>query len=176
MTSTELATLLAAARDLLPQNMDWEMMNQVPKGFSGGFGKSLDPSIPDPYQDYLKTANGGIFGRIVLFDAKSAPLSQFYAETPPGAPVPLGQDEWYCIGKVNEDPLFMRRADQSVWGFPDRGVVWSQSPDFEQWSKDLDGFLLEYVFGPGYARITGADDTDPWSQVRRELGRAAGES
>ncbi|MFE5484667.1 hypothetical protein [Streptomyces sp. NPDC056527] len=170
MTSKEVRSLIAAARGLLPQEREWEMMNQVPQGLDG---ETPSPSIPAPYQDFLRDADGAVFGVVALFSGKAAPKSQFYAGTLPDAPVPLGERDWFCIGVVSDDPLFMRRDDGTIWGFPDRGVMWSHSTDFEQWGDDMNSFLLECVFGPGYTRVTGADSTDPWWQVLRALGRVA---
>ncbi|WP_432155435.1 hypothetical protein [Streptomyces sp. bgisy153] len=170
MISEEVRNLLTAARDLLPQEMEWEMMNQVPRGCDT---KALAPSIPAAYQDFLRDADGAIFGLIALFSAKEAPKSQFYAEGTPDASVPLRREEWFCIGKVSDDPLFMRREDGTIWGFPDRGVIWWQSGDFEQWGETMDSFLLECVFGPGYSRVSGAGSTDSWWQVLRALERVS---
>ncbi|MFE0421928.1 hypothetical protein [Streptomyces sp. NPDC058953] len=167
MIAPEVRRLLDTARALLPRETEWSMMNSVPAGHTG----RLDPSLPETYREYLGVVDGGIFSAVVLHDAGYAARSQFLADTVDGAPVTLGQQDWFCFGKINEDPLFLRRADGTVWGFPDQGVIWWQSDVFEQWGDDLNAFLRDTVFGSGYRTISGTEDEDPWWQVLREMGR-----
>ncbi|MFD7232459.1 hypothetical protein [Streptomyces sp. NPDC059881] len=170
MISPEVRHLLDTARALLPRETEWDMMNSVPAGHTG----RLDPSVPEAYREYLAVADGGIFSTVIFFEAGYAAGNQFLADTVEGAPVALGREDWFCFGKVYEDPLFLKRTDGTVWGFPDQGVIWWQSDVFEQWGEDLNSFLRDTVFGPGYRTVTDTDDEDPWWQVLREMGRISG--
>ncbi|MDT7784491.1 MAG: hypothetical protein QOF58_2910 [Pseudonocardiales bacterium] len=70
------------------------------------------------YLELLRLVDGGIFESVVVFGAKIVEKMQFYAEDDEGAPVRLGRELWFCFGKVNEDPLFVKRQDGAVWDFP----------------------------------------------------------
>ncbi|MGW7273164.1 hypothetical protein ACWGH5_21880 [Streptomyces sp. NPDC054864] len=166
MISTELTDLLRESRALLSEDFELGMMNDTPAPYGG---RPLPSDIPDDYAEYLRQANGGIFGRVVLFDAKVVVDSQFYADTMDEAPVQLGREKWFCIGKVNDDPIFIDRRSGNIWGFPDTGVIWWQSETFEMFSRDLDGFLRHYAFGAGYAELTGATSDDTWLEVLARL-------
>ncbi|MGV9313941.1 hypothetical protein ACWDR0_17385 [Streptomyces sp. NPDC003691] len=170
MTSPDVHHLLDSARALLPREAEWDMLNSVPAAHTG----PLDPAVPEAYRDYLTAADGGIFSNVVLFAAEDTAGNQSLADTVEGAPVTLGRADWFCFGKVYEDPLFLKRADGTVWGFPDQGITWWQSAVFEQWAEDLDSFLRDTLFGPGYRSLTDADEDDPWLQVLRAMGRVDG--
>lgn len=166
MISTELTGLLRESRALISNDFELGMMNDTPAPYTG---RPLPSDIPEDYAEYLRHANGGIFGRVVLFDSKVVVDSQFYADTMDEAPVELGREKWFCIGKVNDDPIFLDRSSGNIWGFPDTGVVWWQSETFEMFSRDLNSFLMHYVFGAGYAEITGATPDDTWLEVLNRL-------
>src|SRR5689334_3152263 len=131
MISPELDGLLVAARSLLSEDFELGMMNDVPAGYSG---RALPHDIPADYVDFLCKADGGIFGSVVLFEAKVVVDSQFYADPREGTPVQLNREEWFCIGKINEDPVFLHRPTGGVWGFPDTGVIWWQSEVFDRFA------------------------------------------
>jgi hypothetical protein len=168
MISRELEELLAAARSLLSEDFELGMMNNVPAGYSG---RPLGSDVPADYADFLSKADGGIFGCVVVFEAKVVVDSQFYADPMEGTPVRLNRDNWFCFGKINEDPVFLHRPTGEVWGFPDTGVIWWQSEVFEKFADNLDGFLLDKVFGSGYQEISGEDPDDSWLTVLGQLGR-----
>lgn len=168
MISPELRRLIAAARPVLLQDSEWSMMNSIPEGASG---RSLLAAWPGDYSEFLQVANGAILGRIVVFGASAIEKMQFYADPIEGVPVQLNHDEWFSFGKVNEDPLFIRRSDNTIWGFPDVGVVWWQSDRFELCADDLDAFILNYAFGPDYLSFASTDNRDQWWRFLRQLDR-----
>lgn len=170
MISAELRHLMATARPMLLQDSEWSMVNSIPEGASGRSPPTIGPA---DYSEFLQVANGAIFGRIVVFDAKIIEKMQFYADPVDGAPVRLNREEWFSFGKVNEDPLFIRRSDNTIWGFPDVGVIWWQSGRFERVAEGLDAFLLRYAFGSEYLSLASADDTDQWWRLLQRLGRTA---
>jgi hypothetical protein len=143
------------------------MMNSVPEGTSIPAGMQA----PAEYLELLEVVNGGIFGRIVIFDAKTVKKMQFYADGIEDAPVRLGRDNWFCLGKVNDDPIFLDRKNGSVWGFPDRGVFWWQSDAFDCWAGGVGDFILKYALGPGYRSVSNAPEDDQWWRLLRRIDR-----
>jgi hypothetical protein len=168
MTDHQLGELVLAARQRLPDDSEWSMMYSVPAGAR----TAVPADLPTGYATLLSIVDGGIFGRVVLFDAKTIEQMQFYADPIPGVPVRLDPGRWCCIGKVNEDPLFVDRTDGTVWWFPDVGVIWWQSDRFERLADDVTAFMTDHVFGAGYRALTGADEDDQWWRLLRALGRA----
>jgi hypothetical protein len=167
MISPEVQRLLSDAREAVQLEPEWSMMNSVPEGVRVPAGTEG----PTEYLELLEIANGGIFGRVVVFDAKTVAKMQFYADDTEGAPVRLGRDNWFCLGKVNDDPVFVNRKDGSVWGFPDRGVIWWQSDAFERWAGSVGDFILEYALGPAYRYASSAPEEDQWWRLLRHIGR-----
>lgn len=154
-----------AARGVVQSDHVWAMMNSVPDGW---VGRDVD-GVPAECLDFLRLANGGIFGSVVVFGVRSIEKLQFYADSVDDAPVVLGRGEWFCFGKVNDDPLFVNRHDGSVWGFPDVGVVWWQSHVFERLAGSVGEFLVEYVFGSGYSTLSGVEEDDQWQRLVKVL-------
>lgn len=165
MIDPEIRRFVAAARAEVQSDQEWSMMNFVPEALTS----PNVPEAPSEYVELLHLMNGGIFGSVVIFDAKIISKMQFHADSVESAPVTLGRESWFCFGKVNEDPLFMDRRDGSVWGFPDMGVTWWQSDVFECLSPSLGEFVLEYVFGSGYTTLSGAQDDDQWVRLLARL-------
>ncbi|MCX4743790.1 hypothetical protein [Streptomyces antibioticus] len=158
---------MTAAREAVKLQPEWSMMNFVSEGTRIPTGMQA----PAEYLELLEIANGGIFGRIVIFDAKAVKKMQFHADDIEGSPVRLGRDGWFCLGKVNDDPIFVDRNNGSVWGFPERGVVWWQSDTFECWAGSVGDFILRYIFGPGYRSVCNAPEDDQWWRLLRRIGR-----
>ncbi|MCI3241174.1 hypothetical protein [Streptomyces spinosisporus] len=168
MISRELEELLAASRSLLSEDHELGMMHNAPVGYSG---RPVGPDLPADYADFLSKSDGGIFGRVVVFEAKVVVDAQFYADPMEGAPVQLNRDDWFCFGKIDENPVFLHRPTGEVWGFPDTGMTWWQSEAFRKLADDLDSFLLDKAFSSGYPDIFGEDPDDTWLRVLRELNR-----
>ncbi|MER6955060.1 MULTISPECIES: hypothetical protein [unclassified Streptomyces] len=167
MISPEVQQALATARATVSLEQEWSMMNHLPAGATA----PVRAEVPTEYLELLSVTDGGVFGRILVFDVKDVGKMQFYADDTEGALVPLGHDAWFCFGKVNEDPLFIKREDGSVWGFPDRGIIWWQSEGFERLADSLGAFLDEYVFGRRYRYLSGAPESDQWWRLLLHMGR-----
>jgi hypothetical protein len=167
MISPEVQEAVVAARSSVRLESEWSMMNSIPDGVS----RRVETEAPAEYVDFLGLADGAIFGRVVIFDTNTVGQMQFYADETEGVPVQLGRGAWFCFGKVNEDPLFIRRSDGSVWGFPDRGVIWWQSDAFEQFADSLGDFLERYALGPEYRPLSGAPEDDQWWRLLRHIRR-----
>jgi hypothetical protein len=168
MISPELQQAVVTARAAVKLEQEWSMMNSVPEGVVAPFGMAA----PAEYLTLLPIVNGGIFGRIVVFNAKTVGKMQFYADETEGAPIQLGRESWFCFGKVNENPLFIDCKDGSVWGFPDMGIIWWQSDMFECLADSLGRFLMEYAFGPSYQPLSGAPDDDQWWRLLTHMRRS----
>jgi len=80
----------------------------------------------------------------------------------------FSEKKWYCIGKVVDDPLFLRRDTGEVWYFPDTGVPWQDSDRFEVAARTLSEFVEQFLFGPRYATLCPRDEA--WLSVLREVG------
>ncbi|MFF2522610.1 hypothetical protein [Streptomyces liangshanensis] len=170
--SDEVRRSILAVRSAISADRSLSMWISVPES-TGAKGGGW---VPSDLLAFFSEADGGIFGQVVIFDAMAANEMQFYADRIEGVPVQLGPEVWFCFGKVGEDPLFIRRSDQSIWGFPDVGVLWWQSQVFEKVSDNLDSFLRHYVFGSGYRRLVGSVESDRWwellCQTRSDGGTA----
>ncbi|MFJ7967102.1 hypothetical protein [Streptomyces sp. NPDC096324] len=167
MISPEVAQILSVAREAVRLEPEWSMMNSVPEG-----GRvPLGTEGPIEYLEFLTIANGGIFGRVVIFDAKTVGKMQFYADEAEGVPIHLGRNEWFCLGKVNDDPVFVKRSDGSVWGFRDEGVIWWQSDAFECWAESVGDFVLDCALGADYRRVAGVSESDQWWRLLGRIGR-----
>jgi hypothetical protein len=167
MLSSELGQVIADVRSAVALQQEWRMMNSVPQGVSG----AIEFDVPAEYLELLRITDGPIFGGIVLYDAKRIEKYQFYADEDEGALVRLGREMWFFFGLVNEDPIFINRQDGSVWGFPDRGIVWQDSDAFEQFADGVGDFLEKYAFGQGYRSLVGVDEDDQWWRLLRHIGR-----
>lgn len=166
MISTMLRELIESARDLLPEQEEWEMMNSMPKRAP----KPLTIDVPDDYRELLTVSDGLGCGPVTVFSSKYVAKNQTYTEPIEGAATVLDPEMWFCFGTIDEDPLLIERSTGAVHGFPDTGVIWWQSTRFEQYAPSLDKFLAEHVFGPGYPDLVG-DDDDQWCELLRRLGR-----
>jgi hypothetical protein len=166
--SQEVVGVVEAIRAALPLEREWSMMNSMP---APSTATSAVIGAPAAYMEFLDVADGFICGPVVLFDSRTVAEMQFYAETPEGSAIPLNQEDWYCVGVVSDEPWFMRRSDESVWTFPDAGVTWWKSDQFEQADTSLEGFFLRAVCGPSYVSLTGASRGDQWWQLLSRLGR-----
>ncbi|WP_157528844.1 hypothetical protein [Nocardia sp. NRRL S-836] len=167
MISVELRQAFEAVRSAAKLEREWSMMNSFPEGISRAPG--LD--APTEYLDLLTFVDGPILGQVVVYRCKVVESMQVYAEEDEGAPVRLGVEKWFCFGKANEDPLFINRRDGTVWGFPDRGIVWQDSEVFGQFAGSLGEFLETYALGSKYLTLPGVDEDDQWWRLLKHVGR-----
>lgn len=166
MISPRLRELIESARAVLPEDGEWQMMNAMPRREP----RPLTIPVPEDYAELLRVSDGLGCGCVTVFDGNYVARSQIYADPIEGVPITLEPDAWFCFGTVVDDPLLIDRRTGAVHHFPDTGVVWWMSDRFEQIAADLDGFLTEHVFGPGYPALTGIGD-DQWCRLLRRLGR-----
>ncbi|GHJ15889.1 hypothetical protein [Micromonospora sp. AKA38] len=169
MTSVEAGDLVERIRPLLTTESEWRMMNSLPLPKSDG-GAVL-PGVPSSYLEMLKIADGFICGPVVMFDSSTVISMQFYAENPEGSSARLTKEEWFCAGVVSDEPWFINRLDESIWLFPDTGVEWWMSEQFEEAAPSLKEFLVDVVCGPRYVSLTGAQEGDQWWRLLERVGR-----
>ncbi|SNT00017.1 hypothetical protein SAMN05421812_102690 [Asanoa hainanensis] len=170
MISSEVGAVVETIRSSLPLEREWRMMNSMP----GPARPPAPPDVPAAYLDFLAVADGFICGPVVLFDSATVPTMQFYADHQEDAPVRLTPETWFCAGTVNDEPWFIDRTDETVWGFPDTGVTWWMSDRFDQLAPSLERFFLGVVCGPAYLTLTAAEEGDQWCELLRRLGRLPG--
>ena len=167
MITQELTDALAQAQAALSGETDWEILNSIPPPATR---PELD-GAPAEYTDFLRDHDGVILGALVILDTKFVAAAQNLiadGETD----YPLGNADWYCIGKVNDHPVVVRRQDETVWTFPDMTTTWWESEDFRQLSENLGNFLLYYGLGPGYRQLTAVGPDEQWQRLLHHLGRA----
>jgi hypothetical protein len=169
MISSEAGAVAEAIRASLPLEREWQMMNSLP---APHMGAPAVAGAPMSYLEFLeKVADGLICGPVVMFDAKTVPTMQFYAEKPEGSSLQLNPDDWFCVGVISDEPWFVRRSDESVWTFPDTAVTWWMSERFEQAASSIEPFFLGTICGPAYSTLTGAMEGDQWWQLLTRIGR-----
>ncbi|HEX4790599.1 MAG TPA: hypothetical protein VH372_19210 [Actinospica sp.] len=166
MITPELTGTLAAAQAALATNLDWQILNSIPDAAA----RPAVSGAPAEYVEFLRVHDGAILGAVVILDTKFVEEAQRLIADGK-TDLPLGNEEWYCVGKVGDRPVLVRRADGTVWTFPDPGAVWWQSGDFRQIADSFGDFVLEYGLGPGYARLAAAGPDEQWQRLLRHLGR-----
>ena len=164
----DVAALAATIRATLPLENEWHIFNDMPAPYPG---PPVVDGAPRSYLEFLAAADGFVCGPVVMFNARLVPTIQFLAGSPEGVPVQIDRTEWFCAGVVNDEPWFIRRSDESVWHFPDTGVIYWMSDRFEQVAPSLERFFLDVVCGPGYVILTGAVEHGHWWEVLSYLGR-----
>lgn len=167
MISSELRQAVRDARAAIPLEREWWMMNRIPEGIP----RTSGADAPAEYLELLSLTEGPNFGAILVYDAKRVEKYQFYADEVEGAAVRLGRDLWFFFGLVNEDPLFINRQDGTVWGFPDRGIVWRDNDVFERFADSLGEFLERYALGSEYLAFSGSEEDDQWWRLLMHIGR-----
>ncbi|MER6981727.1 hypothetical protein [Streptomyces carpinensis] len=151
----EFKQTLARIREVLDSGGEWSIFNSVPAGVH----RRPELDAPEEYLDFLSAADGAVMGSVVILDRKFAERSQ--ALISPGmVKVPEDPGDWFVVGKVNENPVLANRRDGSIWTYPDMLTSWWESRRFERVADSLAEFVSEYGLGPGYLRITGAEESD----------------
>ncbi len=166
MISPRLRELIEAARNLLPENEEWQMMNSMPRREP----KRLTIEVPEDYRELLQVTDGIGAGPVTVFGSKYVAQNQTYTGPIEGTATVLDPETWFCFGSVDSDPLLIHRKTDAVHGFPESGVTWWQSSCFEQYAPNIDAFLTEHVFGPEYPNLVGETD-DEWCHLLRRLVR-----
>ncbi|MFJ8200155.1 hypothetical protein [Streptomyces sp. NPDC096152] len=169
MSVDRLSAAVELVKRVMSQRDEWEIQNRVGDGLSTA---TFTDSCPDDFVQAARVVDGGNFGVLTVFALREAADFQFYADQVEGGPVRLGRDEWFCCGLISDEPFFIKKADGSVWTFPDTGVEWWMSSDFRRSAAGFISFMLEFAFGSGYREITPLGENDQWLQLLNEAALA----
>jgi hypothetical protein len=88
MISPRLRDLIEAARNLLPEEEERQMMNSLPRREP----KHLTIDTPEDYRDLLNVTDGIGAGPVTIFSSKYVAQNQTYAEPSEGAAAVLDPD------------------------------------------------------------------------------------
>ncbi|MFF0015257.1 hypothetical protein [Streptomyces sp. NPDC005374] len=108
--------------------------------------------VPREFLDFCRVLDGvGCGPSVQLFGLEEAEEHQFYCEPVVDSPLPLSPEKFYCVGMVQEAPVFLDRAG-GVLGAPEEGPDWIDAERFEQLAPSVEAFLLERLVVPRLAR------------------------
>ncbi|NEB02473.1 hypothetical protein G3I78_25910 [Streptomyces sp. SID13726] len=134
--------------------------------------------VPREYLDFCRVLDGASCGPSVqIFGLDEADEHQFYCEPVPDSPLPLSPEKLYCVGMIQEAPLFVDRASGDLLGAVEEGPDWPDAERFERLAPGVATFFLERLVTPAeYARLALIDDEslehDDWLKLLRRAGLA----
>lgn len=132
--------------------------------------------VPRAYLDFCRVLDGADCGPSVqLFGLEEAEEHQFYCEPVVDSPLPLSPEKLYCVGMIQEAPVWLDRAGGGVLGAPEAGPDWVDAERFEQLAPGIEAFFLERLADPAeYRRLALVDDEaaeyDDWLKLLRRAG------
>ena len=141
---------------------------QKPEHLTAGFialpstHRTFPDSIPVPYQEFLREADGLACGDVLLYQSDDILQQQAPAKDMPG-----GRARWFCIGSLGDNPLFIEVRSLAVYSLPLEGEF-----DPDDALGELDYFLLTYVFGPDYKEFSLNACDDEWLALVLEQNAA----
>ncbi len=89
--------------------------------------------------------------------------NQFYCDELAG-----GTTNWLCYGMIDDNPLFLNRADEDVWWFPG-GVADRINGRLARLADDLATFVTRYLFGEQYPEVVTGGAQDRWYAFRQNV-------
>ncbi|MFI8069046.1 hypothetical protein ACIF85_09655 [Streptomyces sp. NPDC086033] len=134
--------------------------------------------VPREFLDFCRVLDGASCGPSVqLFGLDEAEEHQFYCEPVVDSPLPLSPEKLYCVGMIQEAPVFLDRAGGGVLGTPEAGPDWVDAERFDELAPGLEAFFLERLASPAeYQRLALVDDElveyDDWLKLLRRAGLA----
>lgn len=134
--------------------------------------------VPREFLAFCQVLDGvGCGPSVQLFSLEEAEEHQFYCEPVVDSPLPLSPEKLYCVGMIQEAPVFLDRAGGGVLGAPEEGADWVDAERFEQLAPGVAAFLLERLAAPAeYTRLALIDDEllecDDWLKLLRRAGLA----
>ncbi|MEU0738019.1 hypothetical protein [Streptomyces sp. NPDC006134] len=132
--------------------------------------------VPREFLDFCRVLDGADCGPSVrLFGLEEAVEHQFYCEPVVGSPLPLSPEKLFCVGVINQAPVFLDRTGGGVLGALEEGADWVDAERFERPARGLEEFFLERLATPAaYARLALADDEpaeyEDWLKLLRRAG------
>jgi hypothetical protein len=134
--------------------------------------------VPREFLDFCRVLNGvGCGPSVQLFSLREAEEHQFYCEPVVDSPLPLFPEKLYCVGMIQEAPVYLDRAGGDVLGAPEEGPDWPDAERFDHLASSVEAFFLERLVDPGeYQRLALIDDDlveyDDWLKLLRRAGLA----
>ncbi|MEU4201646.1 hypothetical protein [Streptomyces sp. NPDC045470] len=130
---------------------------------------------PREFLDFCRVLDGASCGPTVqLFGLEGAEENQFHCEPVVDSPLPLSPEKLFCVGMINQAPVFLDRATNSVLGALEEGADWVDAERFEQLAPGLEAFFLDRLATAEYAQLASVDDElveyDDWLKLLRRAG------
>jgi hypothetical protein len=131
--------------------------------------------VPHEFLDFCRVLDGvSCNPSMELFSFEEAEKHQFYCRPVDDSPLPLFPDKLFCIGMMDETPLFLDRASGGVLGIPDEHREWFDVESFVWLASGVEAFFLERLAAPAYTRLV--DDSlveyDDWHTLLLRAGLA----
>ncbi|TCR13586.1 hypothetical protein [Streptomyces sp. BK205] len=168
-TVDALRTALAGSTDLLAATLGGTLDEAEA-------AEAAADGVPRAYLDFCRVVDGVSCGPSVqLFGLEEAEEHQFYCEPVVDSPLPLSPEKLYCVGMIQEAPVFLDRAGGGVLGAPDAGPDWVDAERLEQLAPGIEEFFLDRLADPAeYRRLALVDDElveyDDWLKLLRRAG------
>ncbi|MFI2237632.1 hypothetical protein [Streptomyces chrestomyceticus] len=133
--------------------------------------------VPREFLAFCRVLDGASCGpSLQLFGLEEAEEHQFYCGPVVDSPLGLSPARLYCIGLINDTPVFLDRSDGGVLGIPDEHREWVDAEHFEPLAPGLEVFFLERLATSEYTRFASVDDElveyDDWLKLLRRAGLA----
>ncbi|MET7735932.1 hypothetical protein ABZT02_31885 [Streptomyces sp. NPDC005402] len=132
--------------------------------------------VPRKFLDFCRVLNGvGCGPSVQLFSLREAEEHQFYCEPVVDSPLPLSPEKLYCVGMIQEAPVYLDRAGGDVLGALEEGPDWPDAERFDHLAPSVEAFFLERLVDPAeYQRLALIDDElveyDDWLKLLRRAG------
>jgi len=157
---TELDEIVGTLRTALADIPAAVTFADLPNGRAIG---SESAEIPPALRDLLLVTDGPRCGSIVVFAMSELDDNQFYCDELAG-----GTTNWLCYGMIDDNPLFLNRADEDVWWFPG-GVAARINGRLARLADDLATFVTRYLFGEQYPEVVTGGAQDRWYAFRQNV-------
>jgi hypothetical protein len=131
--------------------------------------------VPREFLDFCRVLDGANCSTSMeLFGLGEAEEHQFYCQPVVDSLLPLSPETLYCIGTINDTPVYLDRAGGGVLATPERQGEWPEAERLEQLADSLETFFLEQVATPEYVRLARVDDEmvefDDWLKLLQRAG------
>ncbi|MET8977466.1 hypothetical protein ABZX85_17785 [Streptomyces sp. NPDC004539] len=125
--------------------------------------------VPGEFLAFCRVLNGADCAPSVrLFGLEEAREHQYYCRPIDGSPLPLSPDTLFCIGLLDDTPLYLDRATGAVLGIPDQHREWFDADHFHQRAPGTTEFFLDHLASPSYRPL--ALPGDDWLELLCRAG------
>lgn len=133
--------------------------------------------VPKEFLNFCRVLDGvDCSTSMRLFNLKEAEELQGFCEPVADCLLPLSPEKLYCIGFINDTPVYLDRASGGVLATPEREGEWVESEYLEQLADGLESFFLEQVASSHYVLLAHIDDDmvvfDDWLKLLQRSGLA----